>query len=216
MKRAVSLILLSAMILASCLFASCGKDAGFEEYTYRNGMIVSEDGEKEYVPAPMGFQPVGVGEKCAVRDGAFDLYALVDKDGVALPTEEWMTEEYSGNASSVYYRKGISLPDFAEIDYEVCYLCDEDVSVVSVATIDDAELIGDLISRIADGVNSPGRIDDPKDSYTLKFHSSEFPALYFSVDYLIWDDASFLYSIGTKKYAEVTGLLDGFLGTDAE
>ena len=216
MKRLLSVFLLISLLTCSLLFASCGKDGDdLAEFTYSDGKITSEDG-RAYIPAPMGFQPCSVGEKCAVRDKYFDLYQILDLDGRAIPTDDWMTEEYAGNATSVYYREGIDLPDFTEISFSRCYVCEEDEIVNFVSDFDDKELISEIISKIADGSESIGRLDDSAASYTLKFLSEDYPGIFWSVDYLIYDDAAYLYSIGAKKYAEATGILDGYIELPAD
>ena len=212
MKKLISAVIAAAIMLSTALFISCGKEGGSDNYTFKDGKLVSSDGNKAYFAAPMGFQPYNVGEKCGTRGDMFDLFAIIDPDGNAVSADEWMTEEYAGNASSVYYRDNIYLPSFNEIDYSVCYLCEEDENVVSFATIEDGDLIGALIEKAADGTPDLKRLDDAKERYTVKFHSDDFPAILFSVDLLIYDDAEYLYVISTKQYAEITGMLDEFIG----
>ena len=195
------------------MLISCGSggEESYPEFTYADGKITSEDGAS-YTPAPMGFQPCNAGKKCAVRDKYFDLYQLLDLDGKAIPKEDWLTEEYAGNATSVYYGDGIELPDFTEIAFSRCYVCEEDETVSFVSDTDDRALIGSLIDRIANGKDSTGRLDDSKYTYTLKFYSEDYPGIFFSVDYIVYDDgAAYLYSICNKKWAEATGMLDGLI-----
>ena len=206
MKKLLSAALL-ILTLAAILLQSCGEKS-YDNYTYSDGKISS--GDKTYISAPMGFQPCGVGEKCAVRDGAFDLFTLLDLDGKAVPVDEWMTEGYAGAASSVYYREGLTLPAYTEIDYDAMYLCREDVNIISIATVTDGELIGKLIALMKNGA-SLVMLDEPVATYTLKFYSAEYPAIFFSLDYLVYEDASFIFNRGQKTYAEVTGLLDSFI-----
>ncbi len=212
MKKIASLILLVSLLICSAALWSCEDGSGsFTEYTYADGKITSAEGDA-YIPAPMGFQPCSVGDKCAVRDGVFDLYQVIDAGGNKVPTEEWMTEEYAGNATSVYYREGITLPAYYEIDYSVCYLCEEDVNVISLVTIKDREFIDSLIKTISGGSDKFNRLDDPVSSYTVKFHSDDFPALYYSIDYIVFEDCAYLYCIGTKQYAKVgTDLFDSYI-----
>ena len=215
MKKPVSVLLLISLLLCSLLAVSCGGDDEFPEYTYADGKITSEDG-KSYTPAPMGFQPQNVGGKCAVRDKAFDLYQVLRLDGTAVSTEDWMTEEYAGNVTSVYYGEGVTLPDFDKINFSHCYVCEEDEIVNFVTDFDDKKLIDTMIDRVANGTESTGRLDESVSSYTLKFSSDEYPGIFFSIDYLIYDDAAYLYSICSKRYAEATGLLDRYIEQPAE
>ena len=151
-----------------------------------------------------------MGEKCAVKDGAFDLYVMTDPEGTPVSSDEWMSGEYAGAATTVYYREGISLPSFEKIDYSKCFICKEDESVISFATIEDKELIGKLISGAASGKEMT-MLDEPAATYTLKFYSEEYPALFYSVDYLIFDHASYLFVRDGKTYADVTGLIDDLI-----
>ena len=201
------------------MLISCGADGeeSYPEFTYADGKITSEDGAS-YIPAPMGFQPANVGKKCGVRDTYFDLFTVVCDDGTVLSSDEWMTEEYAGNATSVYYRDTITLPPYDEIDYDLCTFCDEGDRPVALAEIDDRNFIASLIDAVSHGSQSNGRLDDAVASYTVKFSSSDFPGIVYSIDYLIYDDAAYLYSIGEKKYAEATGIFAPYvdLGTDAQ
>lgn len=209
MKKITSAILIISMLLCGVILSSC--EEGFEEFTYNDGRIVSEDDGRAYIPAQIGFQPCGVGEKCALRDGAFDLYEVLDADGNAVSTDDWLTEEYAGAATSVYYREGITLPAYYEIDYDECYLCEEKSTYIKFATIDDKELIDTLIGKAAGGASAV-ILDDPTASYTLKFHSKDYPAILYSVDYLVFEDGAYLFNRTDRTYADVAGLLDDYIG----
>jgi len=209
MKKITAFLLFAALTLCMFFFTSCGDS--LEQYVYKDGKIVSEDSSKSYIAAPMGFQPCGVGQKCAVRDGAFDLYQVQDINGKNISVDEWMTEEYAGSATSVYYRDTLTLPSFSEIDYDVCYVCEEDTTVVSIATIEDKDIIGTLISRIANGDSSFPTLDEPTTVYKLKFYSAEYPSVFYSIDYLIFEDGAYLFNRGTRTYAEASSLIDGYI-----
>lgn len=204
MKKYTALIL--AFVFAALLFTSCGAEE--QNFVYSDGKISS--GSTTYICAPMGFQPCQVGEKCATRDGAFDLYEIKDRDGAPVPTDEWMTEEYAGDLTSIYYREGkVDLPEYSEIDFDTVYVCEEDETVVYVTEITDKELISTLIDALKSGERSV-IFDGPTASYSLKFHSKDFPAIYYSVKYLIYEDGAYLFSRGTKTYANIGTLLDGY------
>ena len=53
-------------------------------------------------------------------------------------------------------------------------------------------------------------LDEPTAAYSLKFHSKDYPAIYYSVKYLIYEDGAYLFSRGTKTYANIGSLLDGY------
>ncbi|MBQ7669998.1 MAG: hypothetical protein IJS45_04675 [Clostridia bacterium] len=204
MKKYISFVL--ALVFAALVLSSCGaKDLNF---VYADGKISS--GDATYICAPMGFQPCQVGEKCATRDGAFELYEIKDRDGNAVPTDEWMTEEYAGDLTSIYYREGkVNLPEYSEIDFDTVYVCEEDETVVYVTEITDKELISTLIDALHTGATSV-MLDEPTETYSLKFHSKNYPAIYYSVKYLIYEDGAYLFSRGTKTYANIGTLLDGY------
>ncbi len=210
MKRFLSVFTLTALIFCAVFSASCG-NGGAANYNYKDGKIVSSDGKKTFLCAPMGFQPYHTGVKCATLNGKTDLYSLIGKDGKSVSVDEWMSEEYAGNMSSVYYRDSIDLPSFDKIVYSACDICEEDQRVVSFASIEDKAAIVDLIDRLANGTTSFNRLDDAKARYTLKFFSDDFPAIMFSADLFVYDDAIYLYAVSTGRYAEVTELLASYI-----
>ncbi|MBR6917248.1 MAG: hypothetical protein IKN38_03605 [Clostridia bacterium] len=212
MKK-TSLFLAVLFVFLALFASSCGDDDGYENFKYEDGAIVSEETGHRFIAAPIGFQPCGMGEKCAVKDGAFDLYTMTDLDGKPVSVDEWMSGEYSGAATTVYYREGLEIPAFDRIDYSKCFICQEDENVVSFATIEDKTLIGKLVSAAALG-EMKTLIDEPSSVYTLKFYSEDYPMLLYSVDYLVYEGASYLFVRENKTYADVTGLIDRFIPSD--
>ena len=215
MKRILSLLLLAAIAASSLLAVSCAQ-SGYENYTYKDGKIMSSDGKRSFVACPIGVQPYSVGSKCAEYNGSIDLFSVFDPDDSKLPVDEWMTTEYSGNMTVVYHRDDIELPDFADLDFSVCYICREEGSVISVAEIEDKALLDRLQELVANGEAGQNGFDAAIGQYSLKFRSDDFPALFFSLDLYIYEDAWYLCSAATNARADVTGLLDDYITLDAE
>ena len=204
MKKYTALFL--ALVFCALIFSSCGSKGS--NFIYADGKISS--GDAVYICAPMGFQPCQVGEKCGTRDGAFELYEVKDRDGAPVPTDEWMTEEYAGDATSIYYREGsVDLPEYYEIDFDTVYICEENETVVYVSEITEKEFINTLVDALKNGETTV-MLDEPTAAYSLKFYSKDYPAIYYSVKYLIYEDGAYLFSRGTKTYANIGTLLDGY------
>ena len=211
MKRIISAILFAALILSSLVLVSCGGKDSTPNFVTEGDKIVSEDGTKKYVIAPMGFQPSGVGDLVAMRDGAFELHQIVDQQGNLIDTDEWLTSEYGGSLSTVYYRDDIALPAYDRMNYDACYLCVEDVNILSFAKIDDSDTIRTLIALIANGKTVDYFEDDATDRYTMKFSSPDFPAIMYSVDILVFEGRTVVFNRATGLYADAGELIAEYL-----
>ncbi|MBR6917407.1 MAG: hypothetical protein IKN38_04415 [Clostridia bacterium] len=212
MKKLLSAALTAVLLVSLLPLVSCSPS--YEGFTYKDGAIVSDDGEKIFHPTPIGFQPCGIGEKCAVFDEAIDLFSVLDLEGNPLDTGDWMTEEYAGSASVVYYRDGIVIPPVDEIDFNVCYVCNEGNTVISVATITDPEIIDTIIDTAVSGRSDALFIENEIAEYTIKFHSDAFPGLFYSVTYAVCKDGHYIVDAGNDTAAEIGDILEKYVSVN--
>ncbi len=208
MKRFICTV--SALVLCLMCLVSCAV-----RFEYVDGQLVNGKTKEKYNALPMGFEPCGVGEAYG-EFGAFTLYRLTDLDGNELEPETWLTEEYSGSATTVFLNESIPLPSFKDMSFDACYLCEEDVSVISFATVTDSDEINGMISALdtEEGVFWTGK--DVTASYTLKFYSTEYPAVFYSVDYYITESGNFLHNKANNVYVEIGDMLSEYVTAEAE
>ncbi len=200
----------AALFLCLACLTSCAV-----KFEYVDGQLVNGKTKEKYNALPIGFEPCGVGEEYG-KFGEFTLYALTDLDGNELPPETWLTEEYSGSATTVFLNEDISLPSFREMTFDVCYVCEEDVSVISIAAIESPEEIGEIISALDSKSEILWTGKDVTASYTLKFCSAEYPAVFYSLGYYTTENGNYIYDRATDTYAEVGDMLSEYVISENE
>ncbi|MBE6562174.1 MAG: hypothetical protein E7660_00390 [Ruminococcaceae bacterium] len=201
---------LAALLLCITCLASCAV-----KFEYVDGRLVNGRTKEEYNALPMGFEPCGVGEAYG-EFGAFTLYRLTDLDGNEMDPEIWLTEEYSGSATTVFLNESSPVPSFRDMTFDVCYLCEEDVSVISIATIESSDEIKEIISAL-DGEKELFRPEkDVTASYTLKFYSAEYPAVFYSVDYYVTKSGNYLHDKASDTCVEIGDMLSEYVVVEDE
>lgn len=203
MKRIVSLtlILSFALFLVSC---------GTVKFEYTDGGLVEVGTGDTYNALPVGFEPCGIGEEYG-KFGDFTLYRVVGLNGEEI-SENWITEEYSGSATTVFYKGDV--PSVADIDFNVLYICEEDTGVVSVATIDDTEIISDVLSSLKTCDQALWPRTDIKGTFTLKLYSENLPAVFYSMIYCVCESGNYLYDRADNICVEVGSLLSSYVTAD--
>ena len=208
MKRTICTAV--AVILCLLCLTSCAV-----KFEYVDGQLVNRKTKEKYNALPMGFEPCGVGEAYG-EFGAFTLYRLTDLDGNELAPEMWLTEEYSGSATTVFLNESIPLPSFKDMEFDVCYLCEEDVSVISFATIDNSDEIKKIISALDGEKELLWTEKDVTGSYTLKFYSAEYPAVFYSVNYYVTENGNYLQDKGSDVCVEIGDMLSEYVAAEDE
>ena len=203
MKKIISAALLLCTLL---LLVSCGE----VKFEYTDGGLVKKGSNEIYNPLPVGFEPCGTGDKYG-KFGEFTLYRVVGLDGAEM-SEDWITEEYSGSATTVFF-KG-TVPSFREIAFDVCYVCEEDTGVVSIATIDDGKLIEEIVSSLDGEEKALWPRTDIISSYTLKLYSEEFPAVFYSLVYCVCDSGNYIYDRAENNCVGVGALLTSYVSAE--
>lgn len=182
----------AAIIAAAALLLSCSRVI---KMNYNDDGLLC-GGDAEYRFAPLGYEPTFQGEEYALIDNAMQetLYVIGECD-----PKEWLTTEYAGAATMVYYSSSITLPTLSEMKPEKLYFCSQDMSVNALAVLggtdEDDKIIADIIAMlydesIEDEIWPRGDISE---TYQLKFYSSDWPAIYYNVVYAVGDGKSYFY-----------------------
>jgi hypothetical protein len=128
-----------------------------------------------YVAAPLNYQPVSVGEAYGYYEKAdLTLYEIKGLD-----PEKWLTEEYSGASTTVFYSKDITLPTLTELGANKIFICLEGEIIYSLATVEDIELINEVIDLFENGESVEWPLIDSIQRYEIKFYSEDnYPHIY--------------------------------------
>ena len=198
MKKVLSVILL----ICTLFLVSCGS-AKFE---YTDGKLVNTKSGDTYNALPAGFEPCGVGEVYG-EYGAFALYKVQTPEGKEMAPDMWLTEEYAGGATVVYLSTSESVPSFRDMSFDRCYVCVEDENVMSIATIEGKENTDMIISTLDSENTALWPRLDLISSYSLKFHSEDCPAVFYSLVYCVCNSGNYLYDRASNTCVEVGDLL---------
>lgn len=205
MKRIFALFLvICALFLTSC---------GVVKFEYTDGMLVNSKNGNTYNALPTGFEPCGVGDVYG-RFGAFSLYRVQTPDGEELPTETWLTEEYAGNATVVYLSSKEPVPSFRAMSFDKCYICIEDENVMSIGEIEDKEVLNTIISALDSENTALWPRVDLISTYSLKFHSNDLPAVFYSLVYCECDSGNYLYDRASNTCVEVGDLMSEWIESE--
>lgn len=177
--------LLAAVILCSC--------SHVVKMSYNDDGLLCGGGAS-YRFAPPGYEPTYQGEEYALIDNEMQetLYTIGECD-----PEEWLTTEFSGAATLVYYSSDITLPSLAEMKPDTMYFCEqgETVNAIHTVTAEDSSIIADIIALLSDDTleNEIWPRGDVSETYQLKFYSSDWEAIYYNVVYAVGQNGNYLY-----------------------
>ncbi len=217
MKKALSLILALALLF----LVSCGSEKTVKAVYNDKSQLEAENGVT-YNYAPGGYQPTNQGSEYGLIDNVMQekLYAVGDID-----PKKWLTTEYAGFATTVYYAESITLPTLSELSPDLCYICEEGETVISHYTLgsgelenidDERELIKKIISLVGDeSVEAemwPRAFGE--ESYVLKFYSEDWPAIYYCLEYVREGGNGYVYDYISKKCINVGNILEGYFGNE--
>lgn len=212
MKRAIAFFL---AILLLCL-SSCQSGTVKLEFN-EEGLLEGPDGAV-YDFVSIGYEPTSQGEKYGVCEYKLteELYRIGELD-----PEEWLTTEYAGAATTIYYSADITLPTLSELSPDLCHICETGDEVASIYTLGgghqpeaEREAMEKIIEMLSDEsveaslwprMNATGYLD-------LKFYSEDWPAIYYNLDYAREGDQNFVYDRVSRKCVEVGDLIERFLG----
>lgn len=191
------------MLTAALLLCSCGKNK-LPQMKYEDGNLISKDGAV-YHAAPAGYEPVSVGEACAYfGDTDTTLYKIGTLDPAI-----WMTEEYFGEATTIFYSDSITLPTLAEMNPDTLYVCQAtDTGSVSLLTIDDKDFIDMAVSAAtADGDQHIWPPRNTQLNLDLKFYSESYPAFYYNISVACLSDGYYVYNRNSGKGCVYVGTI---------
>lgn len=209
MKKFISYISLILCLAAVFSLASCSDDDGVS-FIYAAGKIINQTTKARMTPMPVGYEPCGVGQKYGMFRG-FPLYTVTGINNEEFAPEDWLTEEYAGRATSFFYGENANFAPFEEMNPTVCYVCEEDVNVISLAEINDAQMLSQLEEILAAEGDVLLPLTDIKSSYSLKFYSPEHPQYYYSVTYSVCESGNYLYDDEDKLCTNVGELLTPYI-----
>lgn len=204
MKRAVTLFLV--LTLFAFTLASCNTI----EFEYADGGLVKKGTNELYNALPIGFEPCGIGDGYG-KFGEFTLYRVVGLNGEEI-SDDWITEEYSGSATTVFYKGEV--PTAESIDFDVFYICEEDTNVVSVAAIDDKEVISEMFSSFETCNQALWPRTDISETYTVKFYSEDLPAVFYSMVYCVCESGNYLYDRANNICVNIGSLISTYVTSE--
>ena len=196
------LILLAILLLVSC-------SSSLVTLKYEDKHMINKRLGLSYVAAPLNYQPVSVGEAYAYYEKAdLTLYEIQGLD-----PEEWLTEEYTGASTTIFYSEDITLPTLKELGANKIFVCLEGEVIYSLATVDDVQLINDVIDLFENGEATEWPLIDSIQRYELKFYSEDdYPHIYYNLSYGEFPEGKFLYDRSTKRCVEIGDILDEYIG----
>ena len=196
------LILLAILLLVSC-------SSSLVTLKYEDKHMINKRLGLSYVAAPLNYQPVSVGEAYAYYEKAdLTLYEIQGLD-----PEEWLTEEYTGASTTIFYSEDITLPTLKELGANKIFVCLEGEVIYSLATVDDVQLINDVIDLFENGEATEWPLIDSIQRYELKFYSEDdYPHIYYNLSYGEFTEGKFLYDRSTKRCVEIGDILDEYIG----
>ncbi len=200
-----SILCIAALLAACLLLASCS--GGLVTLKYEDGMFKNNAKKLAYFPAPVSYEPVSVGEAYAYyKKGKITMYEIPGSD----PTL-WLTEEYADAATTVFYSETLTLPTLDNFGADTLYVCISEERTFAAFTIDDEELLADLIDTVVNGAAAEAPNGEALEVYDMKFASPDWPMIYICLEYEEYEDGAYLYDRNTRKYTAIGDMLADIL-----
>ena len=182
--------LTAVLLCAVCLLCGCSKLNTLE---FKNEEYLDKKNEVTYLQASLCYEAVRIVDNGGVarikQKGADDL-VLYQIDGI--DTKQMLAnEEYE-----IFYAKGMTLPKLWEMRISEVYICQTKAITMQLASIQQSEHVAALIDAYQNGAAFPASSISPELSdahYYLKFVSQEYPSLYYSLEYLQFDEEVCVY-----------------------
>jgi len=195
-----------AVVLGLVMLVGCS--TSLVNLGYKDGQLVNNWLRLKYNAAPVGYEPVAVGEPYGYYGEAdMVLYQIPGCD-----PKEWLTQEYAAGATTVFYQEDIQLPTLTEMAPEKILICVESDTTFCVDVIEDAAFVADLVSAFVNGqVSECIQYDGYVENYDLKFSSSAYPQIYYNLEYIEYEEGVYLYENGTGRLVEIGDLLDAYI-----
>lgn len=204
MKKSVKF---AAVLLAGVMLTSCA--GSLVNLKYQNKQFINKRLGLAYNAAPTNYQPVAIGEAYGYfKDSDMTLYQITGTD-----PKEWLSQEFAGSATTVFYDEDITLPTLETLDADAIYLCTDTEATAAVAVVEDQALIDEIVDLFVNGKAVDWPVLGSELTLDIKFHSSEnFPHLYYNLYYGEFPEGKFLYDRNTKHCVEVGDVFLDYVG----
>lgn len=195
MKKSLKI---AAALLAGVMLTSCA--GSLVNLKYQNKQFINKRVGLAYNAAPTNYQPVAIGEPYGYfKDSDMTLYQIAGTD-----PKEWLSQEFGGSATTVFYDEDITLPTLESLDADAIYLCTDTEATAAIAVVEDKALIDEVVDLFVNGKPAEWPVLGSELTLDIKFHSSvNFPHLYYNLYYGEFPEGKFLYDRNTKHCVEV-------------
>ena len=204
-RKVISLVLLISVVCI--VFSGCQRLVKFN-FT-EDGKLT--DGRNFYKYAPSGYEPTFQGDVYGVIKETLEenLYRIGTNDPM-----DWLTTEYSGLATLVYYNENIPLPGIMEMNPGLCYICEQDSTSMSIYTVgekgQEEQAVIDYLIAASSDESAEEEIwprTDCSSVYHLKFYSDDYPAIYYNMIFAYNSSDYYLYDCVTKRCVRIENVL---------
>ncbi|MBE6542160.1 MAG: hypothetical protein E7672_06905 [Ruminococcaceae bacterium] len=199
--KVCTVVILFVFVLTSC--------AGtLVNLKFDTGKLINKSLRLSYHAAPYTYQPVSIGEAYAYcKSQDLTLYSVIGAD-----ESDWLTEQYSGRTTTVFYSDEITLPTLSELSPDKIYVCTDAERTYAISTIEDKDTIHELIDIIETGEKVEWPYSDPIKSYELKFNSDDnLPFLFYNLIYGEFPEGKFIYNFTTKEAVAIGEVLSEYI-----
>ncbi|MBQ8642648.1 MAG: membrane lipoprotein lipid attachment site-containing protein [Clostridia bacterium] len=189
-------------VLAMLMLTGCS--ASLVNLDYEEGQLINKRLKLAYNAAPTNYEPVSVGE-------AYGYYGDIDMtlyEITGLDPKQWLTQEYAGSATTIFYSDDQTLPTLSEMAPVRIHVCTGDSITYGIATVDDTDVVAQLVDLYENGEEVEWPMLDSLDTYELKFVSEAYPHLYYNLTYYEYADGIYLYDRNSKRCVVIGDLLE--------
>lgn len=172
-------IFVAALLIAVTMICVCSCSSKFN---YDGDMLVDKKSGIKYNYAPFNYEPTELGKKYATQkvSGIEAVYYTIGD----LSANEWLANE----DLTVFYAEGVHLPTFEEMSPDRILVCEEDYTTSSIADITDSEAVTKILEEYKNGFSFESSSVIVSTKYSLKFRSSSYPYLQYSLSYLEYEE----------------------------
>ena len=192
MKKTLCCVL-AALVLTGC-------SANLVNLEYKEGQLINKRLKLAYNAAPTNYEPVSVGNPYGYyKDMDMTLYEIAGLD-----PKEWLTQEYAGSATTIFYSDDQTLPT-------KIHICTGETITYGVASVEDSAVVGQLVDLYMNGEAVEWPMLDSLDTYELKFVSVTHPHLYYNLTYYEYEEGIYIYDRNSKRCVEIGDLLENWI-----
>ncbi len=199
MKKTLCCVL-AALVLTGC-------SANLVNLEYKEGQLINKRLKLAYNAAPTNYEPVSVGNPYGYyKDMDMTLYEIAGLD-----PKEWLTQEYAGSATTIFYSDDQTLPTLTEMSPNKIHICTGETITYGVASVEDSAVVGQLVDLYMNGEAVEWPMLDSLDTYDLKFVSVTHPHLYYNLTYYEYEEGVYIYDRNSKRCVEIGDLLENWI-----